>query len=375
MSSSVSTVSVSGSCDWPGTLVSPSACWTFSGRAVSLLSSKPDSWQPSSAVARDTSRIRAAAGRARTACITSDRAGGCTVRPHRSGQDRRRPGARPPAARARRGPDRDLGGRPSGLPRPRDAHGRRDRARAGRARAPAALVRRPARDLLGGRVRRARPRRDRRGARGGAAPDRRRRHRPLPPGRPDRPGAAPAARTRRSARPSRPGSTSSAPSGSTPSWPRGRPPRAAAIDPRDRTRVGRALELLEMGEDPAPGGADSRLWTAELRHPTLLCGLTMERAALYERIDARVDAMIAAGAADEVARVDAAGAGRHGARGARLRGAARRRPRGHEAPHAQLREAPARLDAPPPGRPPDRPDRSRTRRRPPPRSPVYCRRP
>ena len=48
-----------------------------------------------------------------------------------------------------------------------------------------------------------------------------------------------------------------------------------------------------MGEDPAPGGEDSRLWTAELRHPTLLCGLTMERSALYERIDARVDAMIA----------------------------------------------------------------------------------
>jgi tRNA dimethylallyltransferase len=88
------------------------------------------------------------------------------------------------------------------------------------------------------------------------------------------------------------------------------PATARAIDPRDRTRVGRALELLEMGKDPAPGGADSRLWTAGLRHPTLLCGLTMERAALYERIDRRVDAMIAAGAADEVARVAAAGAAR-----------------------------------------------------------------
>jgi tRNA dimethylallyltransferase len=87
------------------------------------------------------------------------------------------------------------------------------------------------------------------------------------------------------------------------------PATARAIDPRDRTRVGRALELLEMGEDPAPGGADSRLWTAELRHPTLLCGLTMERSALYERIDARVDAMIAAGAGEQVARVEAAGAG------------------------------------------------------------------
>jgi tRNA dimethylallyltransferase len=36
----------------------------------------------------------------------------------------------------------------------------------------------------------------------------------------------------------------------------------------------------------------------------------MDRDALYARIDARVDEMIAAGAADEVRRADAAGAGR-----------------------------------------------------------------
>jgi tRNA dimethylallyltransferase len=90
-----------------------------------------------------------------------------------------------------------------------------------------------------------------------------------------------------------------------------RSPRAAAtIDPRDRTRVVRALELLEMGKEPAPGGDDSRLWTARLRHPTLLAGLTMERAALYERIDARVDEIVGAGAAEEVRRADAAGASR-----------------------------------------------------------------
>jgi tRNA dimethylallyltransferase len=87
------------------------------------------------------------------------------------------------------------------------------------------------------------------------------------------------------------------------------PASARAIDPRDRTRVSRALELLEMGEEPAPSGEDSRLWTARLRHPTLLCGLTMEREALYERIDARVDELVAAGAVEEVARADAAGAG------------------------------------------------------------------
>ena len=63
-----------------------------------------------------------------------------------------------------------------------------------------------------------------------------------------------------------------------------------------------------MGEEPAPTGDESRLWTAALRTPTLLCGLTMERERLYERIDARVDAMLAAGAEDEVRRADAAGA-------------------------------------------------------------------
>ena len=88
------------------------------------------------------------------------------------------------------------------------------------------------------------------------------------------------------------------------------PSAAAGIDPRDRTRVIRALELLEMGEKPPPAGAESRLWTARLRHPTLLCGLVMERAALYERIDLRVDEMVAAGACEQVRAAHAAGASR-----------------------------------------------------------------
>jgi tRNA dimethylallyltransferase len=88
------------------------------------------------------------------------------------------------------------------------------------------------------------------------------------------------------------------------------PEVAAAIAPGDRARVGRATELLEMGETPAPAGAQSRLWTAAMRHPTLLAGLTMDRDALYERIDARVDEIVAAGAAEEVRRAEAAGASR-----------------------------------------------------------------
>ena len=86
------------------------------------------------------------------------------------------------------------------------------------------------------------------------------------------------------------------------------PAAAAAVEPTDRTRIVRALELLEMGEEPAPAGPESRLWTAELRRPTLLFGLTMDRDCLYEQIDARVDAMVASGAEEEVRRADAAGA-------------------------------------------------------------------
>jgi tRNA dimethylallyltransferase len=82
---------------------------------------------------------------------------------------------------------------------------------------------------------------------------------------------------------------------------------AETIDPGDRSRIVRALELHQVGAlEPAP--EESRLWTEETRVPTLLVGLTMERDALYERIERRVGAMVAAGAADEVRRADAAGA-------------------------------------------------------------------
>jgi len=84
---------------------------------------------------------------------------------------------------------------------------------------------------------------------------------------------------------------------------------AATIAPRDRSRIVRALELLELGElEPPEPGARNELWTADTRHPTRLVGLVMERHALYERIDARVDAMVAAGAIDEVRAAHAAGA-------------------------------------------------------------------
>jgi tRNA dimethylallyltransferase len=82
---------------------------------------------------------------------------------------------------------------------------------------------------------------------------------------------------------------------------------AERIDPRDRSRIVRALELLELGELEPPEGPN-RLWTADTRHPTRLVGLMRDREDLYARIDARVDAMVAAGALDEVLAAHRAGA-------------------------------------------------------------------
>lgn len=82
---------------------------------------------------------------------------------------------------------------------------------------------------------------------------------------------------------------------------------AEGIEPRDRHRIVRAHQLLDLGELEPPNGP-SQLWTEETRHPTRLIGLVMDREALYARIDARVDAMLAAGAREEVVRAHAAGA-------------------------------------------------------------------
>jgi tRNA dimethylallyltransferase len=82
---------------------------------------------------------------------------------------------------------------------------------------------------------------------------------------------------------------------------------ASEIEPGDRQRIVRALELLEAGELEPPEG-QSQLWTADVRRPTLLVGLVMERERLYERIDARVEEMLARGVEEEVRRANAAGA-------------------------------------------------------------------
>jgi tRNA dimethylallyltransferase len=82
---------------------------------------------------------------------------------------------------------------------------------------------------------------------------------------------------------------------------------AEAIDPNDSQRLVRSLELFEAGELEPPGGP-SQLWTEDTRRPTLLVGLTMEREALYARIDARVERMLAGGGGSFLSRPPPAGA-------------------------------------------------------------------
>lgn len=66
------------------------------------------------------------------------------------------------------------------------------------------------------------------------------------------------------------------------------------------------LSLVKMPPE-TPG---SELWSPETRHPTAIFGLDMDRARLYERIDARTEAIVAAGAAEEARRAEAAGPSR-----------------------------------------------------------------
>jgi tRNA dimethylallyltransferase len=75
------------------------------------------------------------------------------------------------------------------------------------------------------------------------------------------------------------------------------PEVAANVDPNDGKRVARLTELARAGIEAAVGAEG--MWTAELRHPTLLAGLTMDRGSLGERIEVRVNEMVSQGAADE----------------------------------------------------------------------------
>lgn len=83
------------------------------------------------------------------------------------------------------------------------------------------------------------------------------------------------------------------------------PATAARVDPRNGRRIVRALEVIAQGEQ-THGAAlpeSPRLW-----HPrTALVGVHLDRAALVERLDRRVERMWGAGLLDEVRRLRAKG--------------------------------------------------------------------
>jgi len=70
-----------------------------------------------------------------------------------------------------------------------------------------------------------------------------------------------------------------------------------------------ALAQLSLVKAP-PEAEDSELWSPETRHPTTIFGLDMDREKLYERIGVRTEAIVAAGARDEVVRAEQAGPSR-----------------------------------------------------------------
>jgi tRNA dimethylallyltransferase len=67
-----------------------------------------------------------------------------------------------------------------------------------------------------------------------------------------------------------------------------------------------AIAELSMVKAP-PEAEDSELWSPQTRHPTTIFGLDMDRGELYERIDARTEAIAASGAIAEVRAAEAAG--------------------------------------------------------------------
>ena len=62
-----------------------------------------------------------------------------------------------------------------------------------------------------------------------------------------------------------------------------------------------AVAELSLVKAP-PEAEDSELWSPETRHPTTIFGLDMDRAPLYERIDARTEAIAPPGRDEEVRR-------------------------------------------------------------------------
>jgi tRNA dimethylallyltransferase len=86
------------------------------------------------------------------------------------------------------------------------------------------------------------------------------------------------------------------------------PETAARLHPNDRVRILRALEVYESAGRPLSALQQAHRF-GDAPFAALQIGLALERAALYERIDRRVDAMASAGLEDEVRNLLASGYG------------------------------------------------------------------
>ncbi|MGH3063685.1 MAG: tRNA (adenosine(37)-N6)-dimethylallyltransferase, partial [Gaiellaceae bacterium] len=78
------------------------------------------------------------------------------------------------------------------------------------------------------------------------------------------------------------------------------PAAAARVHANDRRRVVRALELSEAGASLAPG--EGRLWSEQMRQPTLVVGLEVPKEVLDGRIATRTNQMFESGVEEEVRR-------------------------------------------------------------------------
>lgn len=84
------------------------------------------------------------------------------------------------------------------------------------------------------------------------------------------------------------------------------PASADRLHPNDTYRIIRALELFEATGKPISEYQNTHAFSGQ-HYDVLKIGLNMDRALLYERINQRVDAMIAAGFVDEVKKLLDAG--------------------------------------------------------------------
>jgi tRNA dimethylallyltransferase len=85
------------------------------------------------------------------------------------------------------------------------------------------------------------------------------------------------------------------------------PAGAARLKPADRARIPRALEVIEATGRPLADWHQDRMQPILDAANTAMIFLAPDRAELHRRIDARFEAMVAAGALDEVAALDARG--------------------------------------------------------------------